>query len=78
MCASISVSKQVRIKHWIPQDWSYRWMCVATWALGTEPVRAARALSHRVSSPIQSISIFKTTKSENGELNFNWKDLNQA
>lgn len=59
MCASISVSKQVRIKHWMPQDWSYRWLCVATWALVTEPVRAARTLSHRVSSPIQSISILK-------------------
>lgn len=30
------MSMEVRIGHWIPRDWSYRWLPTTLWVLGTE------------------------------------------
>lgn len=58
------VPEEMSRRHWMPQNWSYRWLCVAMWVLGTKPLRTVRALNHWAISLVPSISILKRAVSE--------------
>ena len=44
MCVHMNVGTlEGQREHWIPQNWSYKWLCSAIWMLGTEIQPSARA-----------------------------------